>query len=190
MTDLSVDPRVERTRRVVLDATLDQLAEVGYGALTIEGVARSADVGKATIYRHWEGKLDLVSDAIRTLEPLVTPPELDDHRARIVGMIHAIAQYLAESRFSTCLPARIEAGGRDPAVRDFHHRVSAERRSRTIGLLDAARDAGHLLPDTDTQLLAELLVGPLILRRLTTPQPFPPEQVDQLVATVLDPYRC
>ena len=69
MTDLSVDPRVERTRRVVLDATLDQLAEVGYGALTIEGVARSANVGKATIYRHWEGKLDLVSDAIRTLEP-------------------------------------------------------------------------------------------------------------------------
>ncbi len=188
MTDLSVDPRVERTRRVVLDATLDELADVGYGALTIEGVARRARVGKATIYRHWDGKLDLVSDAVLTLEPAVAPPDLDDHRDRITGMIHGIAQYLAESRFSTCLPALIEAGERDHAVRDFHHRVSADRRARTVGLLDAARDAGHLASGTDTQLLAELLVGPLILRRLTSPEPFPPERVDQLVATVLDPY--
>ncbi len=97
-SDTAIDPRIERTRRVVLEATLDELASVGYGALTVESVARRAGVGKATMYRHWAGKL------------------------------------------------------------------------------------------VDVALLAQLLVGPLFLRRLTTAEPFPVEQVDDLVAMVLDPY--
>ena len=47
---------VERSRRVILGAVLDELGEVGYGALTIEAVAAQAGVGKSTIYRHWPGK--------------------------------------------------------------------------------------------------------------------------------------
>src|SRR4029450_13783209 len=54
-----VDPRVERSRRVILEATLGELGEVGYGTLTIEAVAARAGVGKSTIYRHWPGKLEL-----------------------------------------------------------------------------------------------------------------------------------
>ena len=183
-----LDPRIERTRRVVFEATLDELAELGYGALTIEGVARRAGVGKATIYRHWDGKLDLVADAVTTLKEAVRPPETDDHRERIGGMISALAEHLAGSRFSACMPALIEASERDPAVREFHHRTSAERRALMVGLLDDARAAGHLPVDIDTALLAELLVGPIFLRKLTSPTPFPPDQVDELLAMVLDPH--
>src|SRR5262249_24688713 len=69
------DPRVERSRRVILEAVLDELGDVGYGALTIEGVAARAGVGKSTIYRHWSGKLDLVEDAYRTIKVPVEAPE-------------------------------------------------------------------------------------------------------------------
>ena len=64
MVDTSLDPRIERSRRVILEAALDELGAVGYGALTIEGVAARAGVGKSTIYRHWPGKLPLVEDAL------------------------------------------------------------------------------------------------------------------------------
>ena len=63
-----VDPRVERSRRVILSAALDLLGEVGYGGLTIEAVAHRAGVGKSTIYRHWPGTLEMLEDAIRTLK--------------------------------------------------------------------------------------------------------------------------
>ena len=47
----NLDPRIVRSRRVILEATIDELAEAGYGAMTIESVAKRAGVGKATIYR-------------------------------------------------------------------------------------------------------------------------------------------
>lgn len=183
----TVDPRVERTRRLVLEATLDELASAGYGALTIEGIARRAGVGKATIYRHWNGKLDVVADAVSTLKQMIQPPPSDDHRARIEGLVTAVAEHLADSRYSACIPALLEASERDPAVREFHMRMSAERRAVLTDLIEAARVAGQLDPDVDVDLVADQLVGPLFLRRVTTLEAFSPERVPDLVAMVLDP---
>ena len=188
MSPPDVDPRIERSREVILEATLDELADVGYGAFTVEGVARRAGVSKATVYRHWDGKLELVSDAVMRLKHMVQPPDTDDHRERIAGLLRGIAEMLAGSRFAACVPAVVSAAERDEALRAFHHRSNAERRAFMVGLLDAARDAGHLDPGVDANLLAELLVSPIFFRRLMTPEPFPPGDVDKLLATVLDPY--
>lgn len=184
----SVDPRVERTREAVLGATLDELGESGYGALTIEGVARRARVGKATIYRHWDGKLELVADAVRMLKQMPRPPDSDDHRERIVGLLRALAEHVCDSRYASVVPALIEASLTDPEVREFHVRTSAERLAFTVGMLDEARAAGHLRPDADTTQLAEALVAPIFFRRLMAELPYPPEAVDRLVAVVLDPH--
>lgn len=186
----SVDPRIERSRSLILESTLDELAAVGYGALAVEGIARRAGVGKATIYRHWNGKLDLVAEAVTTLKQAVHAPETDDHLERIEGYLRAVAASVADSRLSACLPALVEASERDEAVREFHHRSGAERRTTFVALLDSARDAGHIGADVDvdTSLLAECLVGPIMLRRLLTAEPYPPADVDRLIATVLAPW--
>ena len=68
-------PGSSGSRRVILEAVLEELGAVGYGALTIEGVAARAGVGKSTIYRHWPGKLALVEDAFRTLKAPALVPE-------------------------------------------------------------------------------------------------------------------
>lgn len=182
------DPRVERSREVILDATLEELAAVGYGAMTVEGVARRAGVSKATVYRHWEGKLDLVGDTIETLKALVVVPDTDDHRERIRVVVRGVAEHCINSRFSACMPAIIDAAERDASVREFHHRTSTRRREMMIGVLADARDAGNLPPDVDTATLAEMLVAPIFLRRLMTPMPYTLDQVDTLVDTVLAPY--
>lgn len=181
------DPRIERSRTVILAATLDELAEVGYGAMSIESIARRAQVGKATVYRHWTTKLDLVADAIITLKQEVRVPVDGDLRTRIVGFLQGLAAHLADSRLSACMPAIVDASERDEAVREFHHRSSQERRAMFVGVLESAREAGHLGDDVDLTVLAEALVAPLFLRRLMTPHPYPPDEVERLVATVLDP---
>jgi AcrR family transcriptional regulator len=61
------DPSNERSRQVILQVVLDELSAVGYGALTIESIARRARVGNATIYRHWSGKIALIADASKLL---------------------------------------------------------------------------------------------------------------------------
>jgi TetR/AcrR family transcriptional regulator of autoinduction and epiphytic fitness len=180
-----LDPRVERSRRVILEAVLDELGEVGYGALTIEAVAARAGVGKSTIYRHWPGKLELIEDAFRTLKASVAIPEEGPLRDRVVAVIEQVACLVAESTYSTCMPALIDAAERDPKVREFHSRFSAERRAALVALLREAVEAGELPATADPELLADALVGPILLRRLMLAQPVGPEIARELVDQLL-----
>jgi TetR/AcrR family transcriptional regulator, regulator of autoinduction and epiphytic fitness len=179
------DPRVERSRRVILEAVLCELGEVGYGALTIEGVALRAGVGKSTIYRHWPGKLELVEDAFRTLKASVVVPEGGTLRERVIGIIEQVAGLVQESTYATCMPALIDAAERDPKVRDFHNRFSAERRAVLVDVLRDAVNTGELPPTTDPELLADALVGPILLRRLMLAEPMGPEIAVALVDQLL-----
>jgi TetR/AcrR family transcriptional regulator, regulator of autoinduction and epiphytic fitness len=179
------DPRIERSRRVILQAVLDELGAVGYGALPIESVAARAGVGKSTIYRHWGGKLALVEDAFRTLKASVQLSASGCLRDRVVDLLTQVAALIEASTYSACMPALIEAAERDPQVRDFHVRFSTERRAVLVDLLAAAVDDGELPPDADPELLADALVGSIVLRRLMLHQPLDPAQVPRLVDQLL-----
>ena len=65
-------PRDPSRDGVIRSAILQLLADVGYGALTMDAVAAQAGVGKATIYRRWRTKEDLVVDTIAELNQIGT----------------------------------------------------------------------------------------------------------------------
>jgi AcrR family transcriptional regulator len=182
---VELDPRVERSRRVILEAVLEELGEVGYGAFSIEGVAARAGVGKSTIYRHWGGKFELVVDAFRTLKAAATVPEGGSFRERVVGYLEQVAALVVESTYSTCMPALIDAAERDPRMREFHNRFSAERREVLVDLLRDGVKRGDLPATANPDLLADALVGPIVLRRLMMGQTYPPSLVPALVDQVL-----
>jgi AcrR family transcriptional regulator len=161
---------VARSRRIILEAVLDELGDVGYGNMTIEGVAARAGVGKSTIYRHWPGKFELVEEAFATLKvPLVIPAQ-GTIRDRVVEVLTQVAEVVNDSTYSACMPALIEAAERDPRVRDFHNRFTTERRGAIVRMLAQAVDAGELAEGTDPAVLADALVGPILLRRLMLDQ--------------------
>ena len=184
-TGEGLDPRVERSRRVVLSAALDLLGEVGYGGLTIEAVAARAGVGKSTIYRHWSGKPELVEDAVRTLKAAVAVPPDGTVRERLTAVLQQMARNIADSTWSTCLPAIIDAAERDPEVLAIQRRLSAERRQVLVDLLAEGVAAGEVPAHLDLHLLAECLVGPIMVRRLLLHEPFDPAAVPFLVNQVI-----
>jgi len=180
------DPRVERSRRLILSAAVELLGEAGYGGLTVEGVAARAGVGKSTIYRHWPGgKLELIEDAIRTLRPAIDPPVDGSVRHRLTALLQQVAIRTAESSWSACLPAIIDAAERDPEVLAIHRRFSLERRQVLVNLLEEGVATGDIAPELDIGLLAECLIGPIMVRRLLLHEPFDPADVPILVAQVL-----
>jgi AcrR family transcriptional regulator len=179
------DPRVERSRRVILQAVLDELGRVGYSALSIEAVAARAGVGKSTIYRHWQGKAELVEDAFNTLKAPVVAPEAGTIRERVLSVVEQVACLVQESTYSACIPALIDASERDPRMRAFHRSFSGERRGVLVGMLRDAVDAGELPASTDPGLLADALVGPIILRRLMLNEPIEPGIAAELVDLLL-----
>lgn len=170
---------------MILAAALELLGEVGYGGLTVEGVAARAGVGKSTIYRHWPGKLEVVEDALGQLRPAPFPPPAGTVRERVVALLGQVAGNLADSAWSRCLPAMVDAAERDPGMLAVHRRLSQERLAVLVGVLAEGVETGEIPPGADLPLLAEMLVGPIIVRRLLLHEPFDPAAVPRLVALVL-----
>lgn len=184
------DPRVERSRAVILDAVVAELAEVGYGGVTIEAVAARAGVGKSTIYRYWPDKLGLIADAFETFHERMVP-DLGDSSPRecIELLLSHVAEVVVDSTFSRCIPAMIEGAERDPRVREFHHGYSAERRQALIDLISRGIEAGDLPANLDPELATAALLGTIFYRRLMSGEPFDPDRAGALVELVLGPPR-
>jgi AcrR family transcriptional regulator len=183
-----VDPRIERTRLVVRQAALDELGDVGYGSFTIESVASRAGVGKSTIYRHWRDKLALIADAFEAShETMVPDSETGTARERTERLVRHVAEVVVDSTFSRCIPALIEGAARDPRLREFHHRYSAERRQSLIAVIEEGAAGGEFPADIDAELAALALLGAVFYGRLMAAQPFEPARARELVNAVLPP---
>ena len=81
-------PRDDAREQAILDAAIELVAEVGYDRLTIDGVATRARASKATIYRRWPGKAELVVDAFKRRVP--HPEEIPDLGALRAELDHAM----------------------------------------------------------------------------------------------------
>jgi AcrR family transcriptional regulator len=171
---------------VILRAAVQELAEAGYGGVTIESIAARAGVGKSTIYRHWRDKLALIADSFETFHEL-TVPDLSDVPLRdaIAVLLRHVAEVVVDSTFSRCIPALIEGAERDPRVREFHHHYSAERRQAIIDLIARGIESGTIRGEIDPELATTALLGTIFYRRLMTGDPFRPEDAEQLVTLVL-----
>jgi TetR/AcrR family transcriptional regulator of autoinduction and epiphytic fitness len=181
-----IDPRVERSRGAILKAAVDELAESGYGGVTVESVAARAGVGKSTIYRHWPDKLALIADAFETFhERMVPVVETRPPREAVELLVAHVAEVVIDSTFSRCIPAMIEGAERDSRVREFHHRYSAERRQALIDLIAQGIQEGDFPTDVQPELATTALLGAIFYRRLMTGEPFDPGQAPELVAAVL-----
>lgn len=182
------DPRVARSRKVILQASLKELGRAGYGAFTIESVATRAGVGKSTIYRHWPDKIAVIADAFKMLQE-ERDPELvtGTPREKLDRILRHVAEVVSESPFSACLPALIEAAERDPALRNFHHRFQAEARKPLIALIADGVARREFPSRLDPELAAFSLLGAIFFCRLMTGTPFAQDRAGALIDTVLGP---
>jgi AcrR family transcriptional regulator len=185
------DPRIERSRRVIAEATIAEMADVGYGAMTVEGIAKRAGVAKSTIYRQWSGKLEIVEAALELLKADVVVDAAAPPRRRLTELLARLAGFIGDldEPGAACFPALVSAAHYDPAVREFHFRFGAEVRQVLVDIITEGQRSGEFSDDRDPVLAAELLMGPIFYRRLMTPTSYPVGGVDVLVAAVLGPQN-
>jgi TetR/AcrR family transcriptional regulator, regulator of autoinduction and epiphytic fitness len=183
----TMDPRVTRTRQVVLTAVIEELAAVGHADFTIESVAARCGVGKSTIYRHWDGKLQLIVDAIHELNTQPAPEPEGTPRERIRQLLHHLGHALTEGSLAPAIPALIEAAERDRQVRALLNDYTVERRRALVDALTLGIDEGQVDASTDPELAAQALSGAIFYARLMTTTPLTETAIDQLIDTMLGP---
>lgn len=184
------DPRIERTRQAVRQATLEVLGQRGYAAFTVDAVSQAARVAKSTIYRHWPTKLGLIADALEGLN-LQPRPDLEPApgtaRQQVERLLDHLTAAFAGSVLSACIPALVEAAEHHREVAEFLHGYSARRRQTLVDVIQAGIDSGELPAHLDAELTALALVGPIVYCRTMTPTPLRPDQARRLATQLLSP---
>lgn len=162
------DPSLDvAIRRVALDL----LADVGYAALTMEAVAAAAGVGKATLYRRWPGKEQLVVDALATLAEPVEVSVGASAREQLVALLEA-QQRRSGSLAGRILPRLLSAAVENPELlARYRQQVVEPRRARFRAVLAGAVDEGLVRADVDLDHACDLLIGPVAYRNLLRTDP-------------------
>ncbi|MFF8865363.1 MULTISPECIES: TetR/AcrR family transcriptional regulator [unclassified Streptomyces] len=153
-------------RKRILAATLEQLEERGYSRMTIEQVAVSAKVGKATLYRSWPNKAALVLDAVRSRLKEVPTAETGDTRDELLSVAkQALASFFGSVQVQAILPALVADMSQNPDLREqLREEVIEPRRARSRTVLQRAMDRGDLPEDTDVSLALEMWAGAMMFR--------------------------
>lgn len=185
-------PRSEAVERAIIEGVMKLLEDgVPLGELSIERIARTAGVGKATIYRRWSGKEELFVDVLRAAEP--PDPELPgiSMRGDLIVLLESLRQRGLLNRSSAILHnvyAQMKSSPKLWAAYDAT--VIAPRRLQGYEVLRRGQQNGELRDDIDIELLNDMFVGPVLVRSVLRPETELPEDLaERIVDTLLEGLR-
>lgn len=185
--------RNDAVRRAILTAAIDQVGEVGYAKLTIERIAKSAGVGKQTIYRWWPSKGALFFDAFLDLAgdgEAAALPDTGDLAADLKLVLVATVDELNDERLDQAMRALHTEIVLDPALAaDYATRLDTPMRELKKARLRSAQQAGQIGEDVDLEVAIDLIWGPILNRWLQRTAPLTREYAEQVVETALRGLR-
>jgi AcrR family transcriptional regulator len=179
-------PRRVEVDEAILAAAVRLLAEHGYGGVTMEGVASEAGVGKATLYRRWPSKTDLILDAIRSLKPDIGHPDTGSTRQDLIEITSGAISWRADTELTEVVAAVMaELPRNDELAAVYRSRFLAPRRQETMKVLHRGIERGDIDPDTDVELVLDLLIGAVFYRGLLSGGRLDAEIAELVVDTIL-----
>ena len=183
-------PRDAGRDQAILAATLEILTEQGYRALTIEGVAHHAGVGRPTIYRRWPSKPALVVAALvqstRLALPVVDTGSLRRDLIVVQRQVVELMNSPASRRITAGLVADLAA---DPELaQTYVDEYLSPRRDTVWQVLQRGVDRGELAADADFAFVYDLMVGPLFMRAVVWGQPLEPDAAEKTTDTILTAF--
>ena len=188
-TETGTRPRVAGERELeILDATLEVLADVGYDLLTMDAVAVRAKASKATLYRRWRGKPELVVAAVTQHHTTTaTAPDTGTLRGDLLAA-YCGSGGISDPRAQAVLAAVVTAMGRDPEFAEIYRRdFIAPKIAASRGIYERARERGEVHPDADLTILGPSLAGIVLHRAFLLGDPVTPELVGRVLDEVILP---
>jgi AcrR family transcriptional regulator len=163
-------PRSAQADTAIIRATLDLLVADGYRALTMEKVRERAGVGKATIYRRYASKEELVQAAVSHLNiGMPEPPDTGTLRGDFAEIVRALLTGAKVSGALTFMPRMLSEAAHDAELRAiFYAALVQPRRDVVEAILRRAIERGEIRADVDPDLGVDLLAGPMVYRVLIT----------------------
>ena len=180
-------PRETRADRAIRTAALELMAKHGVGALRVDDVARRAGVGKATIYRRYRSKDELVTKAVGALvdEQIEIPDSGSTRQDLLVLMREAVELYSGGTLAAKLMPSVVDEIRRNAELAAIARDRFLTRRRAALGVVfERGIERGDLRPDIDVDFALDVLAGPLFYRLLITGGPID-ERLAQAVVELI-----
>jgi len=179
-------PRSEQADQAIIEATLEVFAECGPDGLGIEQVAARAGVGKATIYRRWPGKEELLLDAIGALRTPLPQPQGRSVRADLAAVVAALCKEATDPRRARQFALLHGDGLKYPRLLARYNEIVMEPRRELLRLvLRRGVATGEMREDADVEAAAFLLSGAVLARGGCTAEPSDAKYARRVVEELL-----
>lgn len=180
----------------ILDAAWDELTEVGYAAFAVESVAARARTGKASIYRRWASKQELVMDALTARLPSPDDPALDlagrladdvTTADALRGVGRLIVETLRSPEGRALRAVKLESAGDADLAALVDRRFQTPRRAALLGLLRRGVARGEVRPEAATAVVADVLPAVLTHRMLLQNEELDNDAIESVIEQVMIP---
>jgi AcrR family transcriptional regulator len=166
----------------LLEAATTLLRSGGPSAVTVDAVTRASNVARATLYRHFPSGNDLLAAAFHALiPPAPIPPDKGSLRDRLIAALNGFSDLVAETPISLAAMSWLALGGdleqmrwgndkgapESTEVRTLRERV-AEQYAAPFDAIFSSADAIAALGELDRTRAVSLLLGPIVLGKLST----------------------
>jgi AcrR family transcriptional regulator len=175
----------------IRNAVMNELAEVGYGRLSIEAVARRAGVGKTAIYRRWSNKLEMVLEIVSGVaERSVPMPDTGSFATDLQLLMFIVSKALQHRIASQIIPDLMAEAARNPKIAETLQRA-LRTHQLAVGekIVGQAVERGELPAGTDPELAVDLMLGPLYWRLAVARTPIDDDYLENLAAAVTGALR-
>lgn len=172
----------------IYDAVLQQLSTVGFGAMTIEGVAAAARTGKAAIYRRWPSKEELVADTLDNVLPAMDlPPDTGSVRSDLAEIFTVLLEMMASPAGGAMQALMGELGHDHDFITTLHERVLAPRKALMMEIMLRGVARGDVRADAIKPVVVEAGPALLVHRLLTFGPPIDPAYMEAVLDDVVMP---
>lgn len=190
MATVRTDPRPARSRARLLEAATTLLRSGGPTAVTVDAVTRASNVARATLYRHFPSGNDLLAAAFHALiPPAPIPPDEGSLRDRLIAALQGFSDLIAEAPISLAAMSWLALGGdldqmrwgddkrsESPDVQTLRERVAEQYAAPFDAVFDSPVAQAEV-GEVDRTRAAVLLLGPIVLGKLSTLPDFDYRQV-------------
>ncbi|WP_433614804.1 TetR/AcrR family transcriptional regulator [Dactylosporangium sp. CA-139114] len=175
-------------RAAICEAVFELLGEVGYDRMTMDAVAARARASKATIYRGWPSKPELVMEAIEhRFGGSMEPPDTGSLRGDLLAQLGAVCA-AAEGADGAVFTGLLTAATHNEELAECLFRCAySTKHPMYEAMLRRAEQRGEVAPGTTAELLHEVLHAMVTSRRLWQNGPLDRAFVERLIDGVLIP---
>ncbi|HSY41369.1 MAG TPA: TetR/AcrR family transcriptional regulator [Polyangia bacterium] len=179
-------PRTDLLRSRALAGAVELLTEEGWDAVTQARVATQSGLGRATVYRYWPDRRDLVRDAVLSANLAVRHqmPSSGNLREDLLMELRNLRSELIDGRLATVLAALIDRAEWEPELETVKVTVSRYAGRVLHMIVSSAVATGQIATSTNPEESISLLLGPLLYRRLVSVE----DLSDSFLERVVDGY--